>query len=166
MVGVLAADTLPGLRVWVEPTRKRRQARVTRVLVLVVILVLIVASPAQAAAPNYIVVSGSGLARPVLLANWNENLVLLLAVANAPTSGITTRALANRPRYDLAEFWGWSGRPRPTSARGANQHGQFYPAHGVQPAVVVMTARGVTVPRLAPTSLLKILGRHGVPTRR
>jgi hypothetical protein len=45
---------------------------------------LALASPAQAAAPTYILVSGPGLARPVLLANWRENLVLLSAVVNAP----------------------------------------------------------------------------------
>ena len=130
-------------------------------------LVLVLASPAHAAAPNYIVVSGPGLARPIILSNWKENLVLLLAVANArKASEITTRGLIDRPRFDLAEFWGWSGRPRPTSAKGANQHGQFYPAHGTEPAVVVMTVNGITIPRLAPTSLMKILARHSVPIRR
>lgn len=136
-------------------------------LVLLATLVLLLVSPAHAAAPNYIVVSGPGLARPITLSNWKENLVLLLAVANArKASGITIRGLAHRPRFDLAEFWGWSGRPRPTSAKGANQHGQFYPAHGTEPAVVVMTANGVTIPRLAPASLMKILARHSVPIRR
>jgi hypothetical protein len=134
--------------------------------VLAVAAILVLASPAQAAAPNYIIVSGSGLARPVLLSNWKENLVLLLAVANAPRArGIAIRGLAHRPRLDLAEFWAWSGRTRPTTATNANQHGQFYPARGSRPQVIVMTANGVTVPRLAPASLLKILARHGIPTR-
>jgi len=137
------------------------------VLLLLATLVLVLASSAQAAAPNYIVVSGPGLARPSVLSNWKENLVLLLALAHArKASGITIRRLVHRPRFDLAEFWGWSGRTPPTSAKGANQHGQFYPAHGTEPAVVVMTADGVTIPRLAPTSLMRILARHSVPIRR
>jgi hypothetical protein len=79
------------------------------------------------AAPNYILVSGPGLRRPVVLANWKENGVLLLAVANARTADKSLiRGLTHRRRFDLAEFWGRQGQPRPTSPRQANQHGWFY----------------------------------------
>jgi hypothetical protein len=150
----------PCLRAWCT-------AKVARaaILVLAMAAMVVLSAPAQAAAPNYILVTGPGLARPVLLANWTENLDLLLAVANAPKASRTTvRGLTRRPRLDLAEFWAWSGRPRPTSPRQANQHGQFYPAHRSQPPVIVMMANGVSAARLAPTHLLKILARHGVPT--
>jgi hypothetical protein len=163
MVRIAAVDALGGSR---AGRTRARVARAVALPLLLAILVLVLAAPASAAAPNYIVISGPGLARPIVLGNWKENLALLIAVANAhKANGITTRGLAHRPRFDLAEFWAWSGRPRPTSARGANQHGQFYPAHGAQPAVIVMTAGGITAPRFAPAAVLEILTRHGVPTR-
>jgi hypothetical protein len=123
---------------------------------------LALAAPAQAAAPNYILVSGPGLARPVLLADWDENLRLLSALVNAPT---VAPRLAKRPRFDLAEFWGWGGRPKPTRPTQASQHGWFYPAHGSRPAVVDIMVGGRQVPRLAPRAVLRIFARHHVPTR-
>jgi hypothetical protein len=124
----------------------------------------LVASSAQAAAPTYIIVSGPGLARPVLLKNWKENFELFQAAAVAPSaSGAVIRALTHRSRLDLAHFWGWSGVPPPTSRRQANQHGQFYPAHGSQPAVIVIT--GNSGPQRATARLLEILAGHGIPTR-
>jgi hypothetical protein len=127
---------------------------------------LVVAPIAFAAAPNYILVSGRGLAHPVLLASWRQNLQLLLAVANAPRARMQAAAgLASRPRFDLAEFWAWSGRPQPTNPRAASQHGSFYPARGARPAVILLTVQGVTVPRLAPTFVLTTFAHHGIPTR-
>jgi hypothetical protein len=127
---------------------------------------LVLAPTAGAAAPNYILVSGPGLARPVLLANWNENLVLLSAVAGAPRAkGAAVRGLARRPRLDLAEFWGWAGRPRPTRPSQANQHGWFYPAHGARRPLIEIMVDGIRVPRLVPAKVLRIFTRHGVPTR-
>jgi hypothetical protein len=127
---------------------------------------LVLATPAQAAAPNYILVSGRGLAQPVLLADWRQNMKLLLAVANAPRArGRAVVDLAGRPRLDLAEFWAWSGRPRPTSPAQASQHGLFYPAHASKPAVIVLTVQGIMVPRLAPAFVLTTFIRHGIPTR-
>jgi hypothetical protein len=125
------------------------------------------ATPASAAAPNYILVSGRALAHPVLLADWNENADFLLALANAPRASSTVaRTLRNRPRLDLAEFWGWSRRPRPRRAADANQHGTFYPAYRGRVAVITITVNGLTAPRIAPRKALRILARHGVPIRR
>jgi len=63
----------------------------------------VLAAPAQAAAPNYILVSGRGLSHPVLLSDWQDNLKLLLAVANAPRApGPTVAGLSTRPRFDAA----------------------------------------------------------------
>lgn len=127
---------------------------------------LATASSAQAAAPNYILVSGPGLARPVLLANWDENAALLLAVAGAPSAkGSAVRGLARRPRLDLAEFWGWQGLPRPTRPSQANQHGWFYPAHRGRPPLIAITVNGRSVPRLVPLKVLKIFKQHGIPIR-
>jgi hypothetical protein len=127
---------------------------------------LIVASPATAAAPNYILVSGPRLSRPVVLANWTQNQALLLAIANAPRAKASlVRNLARRPRFDLAEFWAWGNRPRPTRPNQANQHGWFYPAHGAQPALFDVMVDGTKTPRLAPTQALAILARHDIPQR-
>ena len=43
----------------------------------------VVAAPAGAAAPRYILVTGPGLARPVLLRDWDENLRFLVALLPA-----------------------------------------------------------------------------------
>jgi hypothetical protein len=127
---------------------------------------LVLAAPAAAAAPNYILVSGPGLRHPVLLANWNENLRLLLAVANSRSAGATlAKTLRRRRRLDLAEFWDWSGKPRPTKPGDGNQHGSFYPAHGSLPPVIDITVDGMATPHLVSARVLKILRRHGVPTR-
>jgi hypothetical protein len=128
---------------------------------------LALAPPVHASAPNYILVSGPGLKRPILLANWSENGALLSALVGAPTpQRSVARGLAKRPRFDLAEFWGWGGRPRPTRPSQAKQHGWFYPAHRSQPPVITLMVNGNKSPRTVPTSVLKILARHGVPLRR
>jgi hypothetical protein len=148
-----------------ELTRIRsRGSPVLRALSLgAVAAVLVLVAPAHAAAPNYILVSGPGLKRAILLADWDENLRLLASLVEAPT--VPTRLTRHRPRLDLAEFWGWSGRPRPTRPSEANQHGSLYPAHGSRAAVVELMVAGRRVPRLAPRLVLRIFARHGVPTR-
>jgi hypothetical protein len=134
--------------------------------VVVAVAALALASAASAAAPNYILVSGRGLARPIVLGDWNENLRLLSALANARRAKPRdVRGLSRRPRFDLAEFWAWSGRPRPTRPSDASQHGTFYPAHGSSPAVFAVMVDGTRAPRIAPVAALRILARHRVPTR-
>ena len=138
-------------------------ARAT-VLVAALAAVLVLAPPVHAAAPNYILVSGPGLERPIVLGNWGENLALLSALVNAPRAkGTVVLALARRPRFDLAEFWDWGSRPRPTQPSQANQHGWFYPAHRSKPPVIVLMVNGYRFPRLVPTAVVKILARHHVP---
>jgi hypothetical protein len=133
-------------------------------LVAALAAALVLASPVHASAPNYILVSGPGLKRPILLGNWSENGALLSALVNAPKAKRSVvLGLARRPRFDLAEFWGWGGRPRPTRPSQANQHGWFYPRHRSKPPVIVVTVNGENFPRLVPTSVLEILGRHHVP---
>lgn len=152
-----------------EPANRCRcNAGVVRAAAFVAALaaVLAFASPVQASAPNYILVSGPGIKRPIVMANWGENGALLSALVNVPEArGNAVRGLARRPRFDLAEFWGWGGRPRPRRPTQANQHGWFYPAHRSKPPIIVLTVDGDQFPRLVPTVVLKILARHHVPLR-
>ena len=128
---------------------------------------VVLAVPAQAAAPNYILVSGPGLEQSVVLDDWSENGQLLVAIGNGPRAKRPAlRGLARRPRYDLAEFWAWSANPRPTDPREATQHGWFYPAHGPKPAIFKVMVEGTKVARVATREALVVLVRHGVPTRR
>ena len=125
------------------------------------------AAPAQAAAPNYILVSGPGLEQPVLLGDWGENLELLVAIGNGPKAKrAALRGLARRPRFDLAEFWGWGANPPPTDPKQANQHGWFYPAHGHKRALFQVMVDGTRAPRVASSQALAILASHGIPIRR
>jgi hypothetical protein len=129
-------------------------------------LVLVFASPVQAAAPKYILVSGPRLERPILLDNWDENLALLVAVDMAPRArGSAVRGLARRPKLDLALFWVWAYDRPPTLPSKADQHDSFYPAHRSKPPIIVFTANGRRIPRLVPTRALRILARHHVPLR-
>jgi hypothetical protein len=136
-----------------------------RVLAVVAIMVTaaVLVTPAQAAAPRYILVSGPGLRHPVLLPNWSENLVFLTSLlpATRPAPGWQR----GRPRFDLALFWGVPAKPVPTDPKQASQHGSFYPADGDRRAVVKLTLSGRYVPRVATRKALRILARHGVPTR-
>jgi hypothetical protein len=122
-----------------------------------------VAGPAQAAAPRYILVSGPGLKHPATLGNWTENLAFVTSLLHArrPTSGWRD----NRLRYDLALFWGVPAKPVPTWPNEASQHGWFYPATGGRRAVVKLRVSGEDFPRVATPRTLRILARHGVPTR-
>ncbi len=137
--------------------------RIGVVVVAVVLIAAAIVAPAQAAAPRYILVSGPGLQRPVLLGNWNENLAFLIGLlpAHRPTSGWR----ADRPRYDLALFWGVPAKPVPTDPRKASQHGWFYPAVNGRRTVVKLLISGQDFPRVATPAALRILARHGIPTR-
>lgn len=136
-----------------------------RISILIVVLLAagVVAVPAQAAAPRYILVSGPGLQHPATLGNWTENLAFVTSLLHArkPTSGWGD----NRPRYQLALFWGVPAKPVPTRPSAANQYGWFYPAIGSRRAVIRLRVSGEDFPRVATAETLRILARHGVPTR-
>lgn len=123
------------------------------------------ASVVEAAAPRYILVSGPGLAQPVLLANWEENHRLLLALTTAPKANEkTVRRLRDRPRLRLGLFWA-SPEPRQVRQKNANQRGWFYPGLRSEPPVIDLLVDGVRAPRIAPARVLRIFARHGVWTR-
>jgi hypothetical protein len=125
---------------------------------------LVLAGPASAAAPRYIMITGPGIEKPILLANWRANGEFEIALANAAKAAAAPRA-AVRTRLTLWLFWGW-GEKRPTRPGQANQRGWLYPAAGSQPALIALRVNGTSRLRIIPASLLRSLERHGVPTRR
>jgi hypothetical protein len=140
--------------------RRLRSALVVATLAVVAAL----AADARAAAPRYILVSGPGLERPVVLGDWGENLAFLvdLIPARRPSPGWRSE---HRPRYRLALFWGVPSKPVPTDPGEAGQVGWFYPAAKSRRAVVVLGVSGQEGPRIATAKVLRILERHGIPTR-
>lgn len=133
------------------------------ILVAALLVAGVAAVPAHAAAPRYILVSGPGLQRPATLGSWSENLAFMTSLlpARRPTPGWRD----NRPRYELALFWGVPAKPVPTWPNEANQHGWFYPATSGRRAVVKLRVSGEDYPRVATPETLRILARHGIPTR-
>jgi hypothetical protein len=124
--------------------------------------VLVLAPAADAAAPRYIMVTGPGISRPILLADWRENLAIETAVLLAPKAE-RPRDLPVRSRLTLSLFWGW-GEHRPRSARQADQRGWLYPATAARPALIALRVNGRSPLRTVTGRLLRILQRHGVPT--
>jgi hypothetical protein len=132
------------------------------VLLVSVVTALAVATPADAAAPRFILVTGPGLVRPVVLGDWRANLDLYTSMLNMPR---VRRPPSSRPRYDLALFWGVPARPVPARPGAASQHGTYWPAAGSRPAVIELQLAGTLVPRAASPRALRVLARHGVPIR-
>jgi hypothetical protein len=139
---------------------------VRRILTALVVLIGagIATAGAQAGAPRYIMVSGHGIAAPILLANWRENGKLETALSYAPEAA-PSKSLARRPRLRLSLFWGWDEH-RPARPGEANQYGWLYPASGTQPALVALMLDGRSSLRIATAPLLHILERHAVPIGR
>jgi hypothetical protein len=128
-----------------------------------VIASALAAVSANAAAPRYILVTGPSIQHPVVLGDWSENLTFLvdLIPTRRPLQGWRT----DRPRFKLALFWGVPAKPVPSDPSKASQVGWFYPAVGDRRAVVVLLVSGRDGPRIASKKTLRILGRHGIPTR-
>jgi len=127
---------------------------------------LVLVASASAAAPRYVMVTGPGLARPVLLDDWSENLQLMGAIAYGDP--VRAAQLVRRPRFLVSLFWNanvWTEPP--TGPKGANQRGWFYPAYGERRAAfeLLRSYGWLGARRRANSQLLAILARHGVPTR-
>jgi hypothetical protein len=132
---------------------------------------LVLAPAAQAAGPRFIMISGLELKRPVVLADWNENMRIMSEAATARV--IPAAQLKLRPRYQVGEFWGpmWldylsnGGTPDELKPSQANQFGEFYPARAGKPAAIRITVSGRYTARRAGPVLLATLKAHGVRTR-
>lgn len=144
--------------------------RIGTVLLASLTLALLAATPALAAAPRLIMISGNPLAEPILLSDTNE--VVELYGSFFRSSPVGRASLQGRPSLRLGLFWdnslwepyvrdGRLGELRPDQA---NQVGRFYPAVGDEPALVDVPGYGQW-PKLADAQALRILERHGVPVR-
>ena len=123
---------------------------------------LVLVSSACAAAPRYIMVTGPGISKPILLADWNENLAIETALLLAPKVERPHR-LSPRSRLTLSLYWGW-GKARPRSPSQANQRGWLYPATDDRPPLIALSVNGRSPLRVVTGRLLRILQRHAVPT--
>lgn len=149
-------------------------------LVTVVAVMAASAMSLGAAGPRFILVTGTLLERPAVLDNWQENMDLMSAVTNPSSAG--PAALANRPFYQLALFWGaeWvqyinEGRPvAPVKPEQGNQQARFYPVVGAAPALFVFEdmpgplgngARITGLVRSVGQEGLSLLARHGLRVR-
>jgi hypothetical protein len=140
-------------------------------LAVVLAAALALAPAAEAAAPRFMMLSGLGLKKPVVLADWNENLRIMRECSKARI--IPAPQLRNRSQYRVGEFWGpeWTtfldagGSPGDLKPSQANQLGAFYPAKGRLPAVIRIMVNGRDAPRRAGPVLLATLAAHGVRTR-
>lgn len=123
-------------------------------------LVVLLAPSVRAAAPNFIMVYGGSLAKPIMIDVWATKGTGFSFLFGGSTSGLGT-SLDGRPYVKLAMFWNLpkdcSGRPCPggetvlknyledrsllaqIKPEEANQHGRLYPPAGNAPAVVVAT---------------------------
>ena len=129
----------------------------------------------SAAAPTFIILTGEPLTKRVVLADWNENHRLMLAMSRLVR--VPDESLAIRPSFRVAMYWGLS---RNTSAAGlpdtvppqfapyGAQSGIFYPRSRGREALWLFGAmRGQPASlRVIGDSGLRILERHGVPTSR
>lgn len=133
------------------------------------VLALALAGPGQAACPGLIVVSGSPLAEPIVVGDWEAACELYASFFGGEPA--ETR-LAERPSVRLGLFWNrarWEpyvredrlGELRPGHA---DQAGHLYPAFGGEPALVVVPGHG-SWPKALNDRGLRILVAHGVPVR-
>lgn len=136
------------------------------------LIVLAGASPAFAAAPRIILVTGGGLTRPVVLDDWQENLAIMLASSDAADAH--EEGLADRLSYRIAMFWGpeWdqymqAGKdPGALRPEQANQLARYYPPTAAHVAVLAFDSipgSGAIVRRLDAKGV-SILLQHGVST--
>jgi hypothetical protein len=150
------------------------------ILVSAIVMVGSLAADVHAAAPRLILVTGPMLKRPVLLESWDENMRLMLAVAN-PAS-VAAEALPNRPFHKVALFWGPEWAEYITKGRSVkalrpeqgNQHARFYPAVGSSPPLFVFEdipgplgegARKVGLVRSVEQRGLDVLAKRGIRVR-
>ena len=135
--GSLNAVAVP--KTGIKPARWRYTRCANSFSVIAIVLASVVSL--SAAAPRLILVRGALLERPVLIEDWEDNARIIAAI-NSPVVA-EVEALASRPFYEFALFWGseWvqhmnEGRPvAGLKPEQANQRGRLYPAVGAAPAL-------------------------------
>jgi hypothetical protein len=133
---------------------------------------------ASLAAPWAIIAHGRLLKEPIIIADWHENLRLMLATPG-PGTATNPRLLRDRPYVDLALFWGpaWAHLPHSPQAvaqlraNQGNQRAWLFPATRESPAVMVYDPPAAVelspqlLTRAVQTDGIAMLSQHGVPVR-
>ena len=132
--------------------------------------------PAGVAAPSIILFHGSRLPKPVFVADFKQNAVLMAAVTQAVN--VREDTLTQRPFVEVAMFWGpdWhqyvvDRKPLDVlKPEDANQHGRIYPATDDADALFVFngneaasnTVRRIGLARWIDANGLSMLRTHSV----
>lgn len=127
------------------------------------------AGAGHAAAPRIVIFSGTPLAHPIVVSDWQA--ILRVSVGMASARVARSAELAGRPRLEVSMFWGprWidylgEGKRAAALRPGqADQFGSFYPAWHGQPASIDLSGADLQ-PLVVPPKALAILRRFGVPT--
>ena len=131
--------------------------------------VMLTATPARAAYPSIILVSGPQLEKVIAIDDLRDIVDMTLPLGQA--SFVPREQVRGRPHLLLSLFWGenlWEpyvreGRLDELRPEQANQEGRFYPAFDGHEAVIDLLVNGRAGPKRAPPEALTTLARHGVP---
>lgn len=145
----------------------RRMVRNGLAVTLTLTIGLAIASPAGAAAPWIMMVSGGALPRPVFIPRFEDN-ARILAALNIPAD---PSRLQGRPKLSLWLYWGpgyehylqQGGSLAALRPEDANQRGVYYPATDTAPAVIELFGSG-RGPLIVDQAGLTILAHYAVPT--
>jgi hypothetical protein len=148
--------------------------RITMFVALLLVALTGRTTPVMAAWPQIMLIYGSPLTKPVILANQTENATLMAATSQAVS--VLPTLLRRRPSLRVALFWGerwrqYRTRHKPLAAlrpRQADQFARFYPAYGTTPPLFVFDSIPgpyISLARSIRSQGLAVLARHGVPIR-
>jgi hypothetical protein len=133
-----------------------------------ILFLTIQATTVSAAAPHIMLLQGSLLDRPVVMADWQENHTIMRSLREE--AAVKDEELAARPYLDVSLFWGpkWldyktqGGSVETLSHEQANQKARLYLARGDSPPLLVFQGKA---PRSVGPEGVRVLIQHGIPVR-
>ena len=134
--------------------------------ILALLILVFQVTTVSAAAPHIMLIQGSLLDRPVLMADWQENHAVMSSLGEEGSA--KHEDLTTRDYLDIALFWGpkWleyktkGGSIGALTQEKANQKARFYLARGDSPPVLVFEGKA---PRYVGSEGVRVLVEHGVP---